>query len=189
MIEIGRVGATVLSSNGSAAFVIWITALIGVACAAGGVRPHFLPFPVAVSDTVSSHPEDAIELAGELLVAEGLELEASSPVEGYLETKWFNIATGRRANSWSLDTEATIRIRFWADLIAEQQTVVVGEVVRRRVVDPSLPMREREIPVPDGHPGSELLRRIFGELKTRLSTRSATDHESVSRLGSGTSPR
>lgn len=183
MNEIGRVGATMLRGIGFADFVLWTTALISVACGAAGVRPHFLPFPLAVSDTVSSHPEEAIELAGELLVSEGLELEASSPVEGYLETKWFNTATGRRGNPGSLDAEATVRVRFWADLIAEHQTVVVGEVVRRRVADPSLPMREREIPVPDGHPGSELLRRIFGELKTRLSTRS------VSRVGFGTSPR
>lgn len=189
MNEIGRVGARMLGTIGLAAFVLWTTASIGIACGAGGVRPHFLPFPTAVSDTVSSHPEDAIELAGELLVSEGLELEASSPVEGYLETKWFNIATGRRGNPGSLDIEATIRVRFWADLIAENRTVVVGEVVRRRVVDPSLPIREREIPVPDDHPGSELLRRIFGELRTRLSSRSASDHESVSRVGFETSPR
>ncbi|KPJ95998.1 MAG: hypothetical protein AMS18_01840 [Gemmatimonas sp. SG8_17] len=189
MNEIGRVSATRLGAIGLAAFVLWTTALIAMACGAGGVRPHFLPFPTAVSDTVSGHPEDAIELAGELLVSDGLELEASSPVEGYLETKWFNIATGHRGNPGSLDTETTIRVRFWADLIAEHRTVVVGEVVRPRVVDPSLPIREREIPAPDGHPGSELLRRVFGEMRTRLSSGSASDHESVSRLGFRTSPR
>jgi hypothetical protein len=189
MNEIGRVGLRMLGGIGLAAFALCTTGLIGVACGAGGVRPHFLPFPTAVSDTVSSHPEDAIELAGELLVSEGLDLEASSTVEGYLETKWFNIATGRRGNSRSLDTDTTVRVRFWADLIAEHQTLVVGEVVRRRVVDPSLPIRERETPVPDSHPGSELLRRIFGELTTRLSTRSASHHESVSQLDSESSPR
>lgn len=176
-------------TDGLAVFVLGTAALIGVACGAAGVRPHFLPFPTAIADTVSIHPEEAIQLAGELLVSEGLELEASSPAEGYLETKWFNMATGRRGSPRSLDAEATIRVRFWADLIAEHRTVVVGEVVRQRVIDPSLPMRQRETTVPGGHPASELLRRIFGELRTRPSTRSATDHASVFLLESGPTPR
>ena len=105
-----------------------------------------------------------IDRLHEILTAEGLRPRWTSTVEGYIETRWFNAVTGRSESANSLATEVTVRLRFWADLIRRGQTVVVGEAVFRRVLDPSLPARETEAPVPPGHPGDEILQRVMDAL-------------------------
>ena len=63
-----------------------------------------------------------------------------------------------------MNTEGIVRLRFWTDLAAEHECVVVGEAVNRRVVDPSLPVRETEAHVSPEHPGYEILHHIFESL-------------------------
>ena len=134
------------------------------ACGAAGVRPTFRPFPEAITDTVAGEPEEIVEHLAELIRDEGIELRWVRIREGYVETKWFDSATGDTGGGRSLDTYGVIRLRFWTDLIMEHRSVVVGEAVNRRVVDPSLPEREMEIHVPQDHVGHEILQRILDAL-------------------------
>ncbi len=131
------------------------------ACGAGGVRPTFRPFPQAIVDTVAGEPEQVVEHLSELLQEEGIELRWSRMREGYVETMWFNPVTGDTGGGRSLNTAGIVRLRFWTDPVAEHQAVVVGEAVRRRVVDPSLPYRETEIHVLEDHEGYEILQRVI----------------------------
>lgn len=134
------------------------------ACGAGGVRPTFFPFPEAITDTVAGEPESIVAQISELLEDEGIELRWARAHEGYVETMWFDPVTGRTGGGRSLDTEGIVRMRFWTDLALEHESVVVGEAVHRRVVDPSLAMRETEKHVAPEHPGYELLQHIFESL-------------------------
>lgn len=138
--------------------------LVCVACGAGGVRPTFRPFPEALIDTVTGEPEAIVDRLAELIRAEGIELRWVRIREGYVETKWFDSATGETGGGRSLNTYAVIRLRFWTDLTMEHQSVVVAEAVNRRVVDPSLPERETERHVARDHVGYEILRRILDAL-------------------------
>lgn len=131
------------------------------ACGAGAVRPRFEPFPEAIVDTVTGQPDALAERISELLMEEGIELRWVREREGYVETKWFNPVTGETGGGRSLNTYEIVRMRFWTDLAMEHQSVVVGEAVHRRVVDPSLPERQREVHIPRNHPGHEILGRVF----------------------------
>ena len=139
------------------------TALL-IACSPFGaswVRPTFHPFPEAITDTIAGEPELIVEQLAELLQDEGIELRWVRVHEGYIETKWFDPNTGRTGGGRSLNTEGVVRLRFWADLALEHESAVVGEAVHRRVVDPSLPVRETEAHVAPEHPGHELLLHVF----------------------------
>ncbi len=136
------------------------------ACGAGAVRPTFRPFPEAITDTVAGEPETIVEQLSELLQDEGIELRWVRMHEGYVETKWFDPVTGETGGGRSLNTDGVVRLRFWTDLALEHESVVVGEAVHRRVVDPSLPVRETEAHVTPEHPGYEILQHIFESLST-----------------------
>ena len=138
--------------------------IVGGACGAGGVRPTFSPFPQAIVDTVVGGPEEVVEHLSELLQEEAIEIRWVRVREGYVETKWFDPVTGKTGGGRSLNAAGVIRLRFWTDLVMEHRSVVVGEAVNRRVVDPSLPVRETESHVPPDHVGYEILQRIFESL-------------------------
>jgi hypothetical protein len=97
----------------------------------------------------------------DILHEEAIELRWVRVREGYVETKWFDPVTGDTGGGRSLNTAGIVRLRFWTDLIMEHRSVVVGEAVRRRVVDPSLPPRETEVHVPEDHAGYEILLHVF----------------------------
>ena len=152
-------------SDRAAAAALVVILLVTAACGAGGIRPRFQPFPQAMTDTVHNLPDSVTLLISELLNAKGIEVRYVRPREGYVETKWFATGTMRTVSDMSLDTDSVVRMRFWADPAAEGQTVVVGEVVRRRVIDPSLPDRETEEPVPTEHPALEIVREVLANVK------------------------
>ena len=151
------------------AFVSAIVILIvSGACGAGAVRPTFHPFPEAITDTIAGEPEIIVEQLAELLQDEGIELRWVRVHEGYIETKWFDLNTGRTGGGRSLNTEGVVRLRFWADLALEHESAVVGEAVHRRILDPSLPVRETEAHVAPEHPGHELLLHVFELLNSGI---------------------
>ena len=148
------------------ALCIGVFTLFG--CRAGGVRPFYNPFPEARSDTVLATPDAVIRALKELVLAEGIQLGRASEVEGYLESKWFDTADRSSMDDPGTNTSTRVRLRFWVDTFRDGQSVVIGEVVRRRVIDPSLPERELEILVDREHPADALAVRIMAELQTRL---------------------
>ena len=141
-------------------------AMLCFACGAGGVRPTFQPFPQAIVDTVTGEPQEIVEHISELLRQEAIELRWVRSREGYVESEWFDPVSGEAGGGRSLNTAGIVRLRFWTDTVMEHQSVVVGEAVRRRVVDPSLPVRETEVHVAEDHEGYEILRRVIEGLSS-----------------------
>jgi hypothetical protein len=150
--------------QGSQAVLLVIVAGITVVCGAGGVRPRFAPFHAALSDTVTASPDSVIMAAAAVLQAEGIEVHHVRPREGFLETHWFDAGNNRRVRASSLGTDALTIIRLWADAVTERRTLVVGEAARPLVVDPSLPTREREVPVAEDEPGHQVMLRVFEQV-------------------------
>jgi hypothetical protein len=128
------------------------------------VRPTFRPFPQAITDTIAAGPEEIVEQLSEILQAEDIELRWARIREGYVETKWFDPVTGDTGGGRSLNTAGIVRLRFWTDLVMEHRSVVVGEAVRRKVVDPSLPERETEVHLREDHVGYSILQRVLDAL-------------------------
>lgn len=153
-----------LRSVKQALSALGILALLTMACGAGGVRPRFEPFPQAISDTFPLLPDSAILRIGEILVAEGIEIQHIRPIEGYVESKWFDMGAWRAVSATSLNTDSVVRFRFWSDPATPGNSLVVGEAVQHRVIDPSQPERETEQPVPPDHPATELLQRMLAAL-------------------------
>ncbi len=137
------------------------------ACGAGGIRPRYGPLTGAVTDTVQAEPDAVIRELQTLVRAESLPVGDVSAREGYLETRWFNAETKRWGGGASLNTGAIVKFRFWTDALREGTTIVVGEAARRRVVDPSLPGRQTEVAVDQGHAGDVMLRRLLDSLRAR----------------------
>jgi hypothetical protein len=147
-----------------AAFV-WIASTTVTACGAGAARPGFDPFPEALLDTVPVSAQAATALIGELVAAEGVEVKYVRPTEGYVETRWFDVHTAHSVSSMQLETDSTVRLRFWINPATPTESEILGEAAKRRVIDPSLPERETEEPVPAEHSGRKLLNRIMARLK------------------------
>ncbi len=144
---------------------VWLAVIAGTACGAGAVRPRFAPFRGAVSDTVTIPADSAITLAASLLREGGIPLHHVRPVEGYLQTRWFNVTTRERASPHSADRDERAIIRIWADAVSEHQTLVIAEAAMARVVDPSLPARETEMPVPQDHPARTISAVVLAGLR------------------------
>lgn len=143
-------------------------ALLAAACGSVNVRPHARPLPDAAVDTLLVAPDTLIETAARLVNRAGMRFAAYSPVEGYLETHWFDAERRRPVSGASLDVRRAVRFRFFADSVGLGLTQLALEAVVRRVVDPSLPPREAEMMVPPAHPGFELLTSMRDSLRARF---------------------
>lgn len=135
------------------------------ACAGlGGVRPYYGPVPGSVSLLVEA-PPDAVtrRIATEVQTA-GLRLLRFSPAEGYVETEWYNLDTQESGRSDHGSLDRMVKLRFFADPTAGR-TRVLAECVTRLLYDPSLPERELERMVPEGHQGREILARVLARLR------------------------
>jgi len=141
-----------------------LTAVAGImvlASACGSVRPHLRPLPGAPTDTVQVEASRLITMLGAALLSEGVRLRVSSPEEGYLETHWYDVARRRPVSERTRTPHDVVRFRFFADPLSEEETVLVSEGVYRLTLDPSVPVREREVLVAGDHPGREMLERIW----------------------------
>lgn len=122
----------------------------------GGVRPRLEPAPFAILAEARYSADATVAVLDSAVRARGLQISASSPAEGYLETGWFDAVSRSPANG-SLDTYTrVVRLRFFVDPVMGR-TRVIAECVRRIAFDPSTPERDLERMVPGNHPGRALL--------------------------------
>jgi hypothetical protein len=140
------------------------------ACAAGGVRPSYEPFPAARVDTLNGAPADVIQELSARVAAENMRPNWSSPAEGFLETQWFNVVTQESGVTDRGNADRVVLLRFWADSIAGGKTKVTSEAVYQTDPDPSVMPRDREGLVPPGHAGDRLLQRVMDGAKQRFGT-------------------
>lgn len=138
------------------------------ACAAGGVRPSYSPFPNARVDTVNAVPADVIQEIAARVQAEGMRLNWTSPEEGFLETQWYDLVTRESGQTDRANPDRVVLLRFFADPVGTDRTQLTTEAVIKRTSDPSVLPRDQEMMVPRGHGGDRLLARVLDGLRERF---------------------
>lgn len=142
--------------------------ITGLACASGGVRPSYKPFPQDVVDTIKASPSAIIQEVAARAISENLQVQWSSPAEGYFESQVYDVVTRRSGNVDNSNRDNFITVRFWADSIGGGKSQVTGEATIFRTSDPSVMGRDREAAVRPGHPGDVLVHRILQGLHERF---------------------
>ena len=89
---------------------------------------------------------------------EGLDVRISSVLDGYLETSWYSAGQPKQE----------VLLRFWIDPVGPLGYQLTAEAVYRRIADPSLPSRQREVMVPPGHDGEAMLIRFLNAVRDRF---------------------
>jgi hypothetical protein len=127
------------------------------ACASfGGARPAWAPLPDAEVFTSPWSPEEVLTFLQDSLAARGFAIQLIVPPEGYLETRWFDVAARQAAAEPFSGADSVVKLRFFADPVG-LHTRVIAEAVRRTAWDPSRPARELEAMLPPEHPGRLLM--------------------------------
>ena len=112
---------------------------------------------------INARPAQVTEEAKAWLAAQGASVEHASPLDGFLETGWYD-ATDSSA------TPVRVKIRLWADPDVPGKSRVTVEGVYRPVEDPSRTARDLERAVPENSAGQRLVERLLKALSEKLGT-------------------
>lgn len=129
----------------------------------GGARPRLTPLHGSVTRMVVIPADSATRVLAAALAARDVPVAAVAPAEGYVESAWYDVTDGVARDPAPGRFAHVVKLRFYSDPVG-RQTRVVGEAVRRVIVDPSLPERELERIVPPEHAGRVLLDSVMGVL-------------------------
>ncbi len=142
--------------------------LLVTGCGANNVRPRSVPLADAVRDTLVAGPESIVDLLRDAVTARGFTVGTVRAAEGFLETRWYDLTHQRPGGAYARDPTRAIRLRFFVDPVGESTTEIQAEATYLRTLDPSLPVREREVMVPPGSPGDTLLHSILNQIRAAL---------------------
>jgi hypothetical protein len=120
-------------------------------CHPNTTRPTIVPLPEAAATEIRLVPQEATSRLAEAMVADSIPLARVHARDGYIESRWFDSATGRATRRRPLGT-GVVRVRAWADPGRPGNSVLTVETVYRPTADPSMPERELERQVPTAHP-------------------------------------
>jgi hypothetical protein len=155
-----------------------VAAGVGAAlgCQASTTRPPFGPYPEAAHGEIGFGNPDrlatvvrATRALADALLADSIPITRVEEQDGYLETRWFDARTLQPTAREPLGPDI-VRVRGWVTPAKPGFGGIEVETVYRPLVDPSLPSRELESPVPNDHPVglrvAEVVRRLverYGE--------------------------
>ena len=122
----------------------------------GGVRPRYGALPESELIIATDEPATLVRRLAAAAESLGLKVEHIAPDEGYLEMRWFDLSARRSVAPPFDRLGSTVKLRFFADMI-QGKPRLLAECVQRVAWDPSVPPRELERMVPEGHPGRVLL--------------------------------
>ena len=119
---------------------------------------------------INAPPDSAITALATLVAAESLRVRRVSPLDGYLETDWYDLQSRRSfGGSARIPHPATtVKLRCWADPYVPGQAVLTIEAAYRPRVDPSRTERDLEFPVADSSDGERLALRLASRLQKRF---------------------
>lgn len=147
-----------------------LAVLLLASCDPATTRPDFRPFPQAPTAILMTRPARVIPVLADLVTAESLRVRRASPVDGYLETDWYDTKTHRsyRESQHVPDLASAIRLRCWADPYVPTETVVTIEPAYRPRYDPSRLERDLEAPILEGQAGYALAKALVEQLKQKF---------------------
>jgi hypothetical protein len=140
--------------------------VVAAACQPDTTRPPFPPLPESATTEVRLPPADAARLIAEQLRADSVPANRFSLKDAWLESDWFEAATGKRAKRRPLGLDV-VRVRGWADPSRPGSSKLIVETVYHPLADPSLSERELDQQVPRNHPVAIKVRAALQELVKR----------------------
>jgi hypothetical protein len=131
----------------------WSAALAALiaACFPYTTRPGFDPLLGVPAAEVRLAPAAATEQLAEALRGDSIPVTRVEPRDGYLQTPWFDVATGAPTRRSPLGPQV-VRVRGWVDPGRYGHSELRVEVAYRVLRDPSVPGREQERLAPPDHP-------------------------------------
>jgi hypothetical protein len=138
-----------------------LIALLCAACNPATTRPSFAPYPEALHAVINAPPARVIEEAKTWLAAQGPAVQHASPLDGFLETGWYDAADSGAA-------PVRVKIRVWADPDVPRKSRVTVEAVYRPIEDPSRTARDLEVAVSKDSAGNRLADRLLQALSETL---------------------
>ena len=124
----------------------------GGACQPNTTRPSFAPLPEAAGTEIRLSVPEATRHLAEALKADSIPPRKVQLRDGYIETGWFEAGSGRVVRGRRAVGPRIVRVRAWADPARPGSSQLTVETLYRPLLDPSLPDRELEREVAQGHP-------------------------------------
>jgi len=129
-----------------------------------------MPYPQAQVLVIDAPARRLVpEMVG-WLASQGLQVQWSSPEDGYVETAWYNVRT--RASVFGDadpgDLLNTVKIRCWADPNVPGKSQLTVEPVYRPALDPSRPERDLEVITPQGSEGARIASQLMDAMKQKF---------------------
>jgi hypothetical protein len=120
-------------------------------CSPFTTRPPITPLPEASVTEIRLPVQEATRELATALQADSIPTRRVRVRDGFIESGWFDSATGRPTRRRPIGT-GIVRVRAWADPGRPGNTLLIVETSYRPLADPSLPDRELEKQVPRDHP-------------------------------------
>lgn len=147
-----------------------LAALSLLACQPSTNRPAFGPVPEAAAVEVGLRVPEATERLAAALRDDSIPVTHIELRDGFLETPWFDAATGQPTARRPLGPNV-VRVRGWVDPTRPRHSVLTVETVVRSINDPSVPARELESAAPAAHPTVVRVLAVLQQLGERLGDR------------------
>jgi len=144
----------------------WAGVVLLAACNPNTTRPPITPIPGALEERLGVDPARAVALLVDALRADSLPVTVIRDRDAYLETPWFDGATGEPTTRRPLG-DGVVRLRAWIDLAAARDSHVTLELTFRPLADPSAPERDLDRLLPADHPAAQRAKRVLDALKKR----------------------
>jgi hypothetical protein len=146
-------------------FAIGFAAAMG-ACQPTTSRPPFAPLPEAAGQELRLPVREATRRLAEALRADTIPIRRVEIRDGYMESPWFDAATGRPTARRPIGP-GVVRVRAWADPARPGSSQLTVETLYQPVADPSLPDRELEREVGRDHRIARKVAAALGRLAKR----------------------
>jgi hypothetical protein len=135
-------------------------------CLLSTTRPGFDPLVGTQQGELRLLPREATERLADALRRDSIPVSRIELRDGYLETRWFDGATGKPIGHSPLGVN-DVRVRGWVDPGRFGHADLRVEVAYRAYRDPSVPERELERPPPADHPAMRRVKSVLDSLEKR----------------------
>ncbi|HET7599324.1 MAG TPA: hypothetical protein VFK09_03485 [Gemmatimonadales bacterium] len=136
------------------------------ACVLATTRPPHQPLPEASTVELELTVPDATRRVAEALRAADVPVVRVEPRDGWLETPWFEAASGKPTSATPVGS-AIVRVRGWVDVGRPEHSDVTVETVFHRVVDPSASDRSLDRIAGPDNPAVKRVQGVLDSLRRR----------------------
>lgn len=147
-----------------AAPLLALALLLG--CQPYTTRPAFAPLPGAAEAVVDLDVATATTVLAEQLKSDSIPVSRVEPKDGYLETPWFNAATGQATTDRVLG-DSIVRVRGWVNAYGKERGSIRVETAVRPLANPSLPPRDLDQQAPVENPVAVRVAQVLVDMARR----------------------